>query len=639
MCGICGFVTKGINASASTLVRMNTSLRHRGPDDEGYFCVTENRGAHFIGDDSINTLKGIVPHINPDQKITAGLGFRRLSIIDLSAAGHQPMMNDAKNIILTFNGQIYNYKALRQELEQKGFEFKSTTDTEIILKGYECWGKDIVSRLNGMFAFVIMDLNVNAVWLVRDRMGIKPLFYHQSSKDITWASEMKAILKAEWVKATVNEVGLIGNYYLQTTPSPLTCFQNIKSIPPASWLEIDLKTLEVKAHTYWDIPIGEKKNNIDLSDATNELDSRLQASVKMQLNSDVPLISMMSGGIDSTTITAMGHKIDDNLKCYSCGIDGTGVGMDELPQAVAMAKKIGIHQITHLFKTDDLIHHLDADLRHSEDPYFAPDSMLTPSEHLSKLGYKVLLSGNGADEIFGGYGHFLSLEQWVKRKRFSKVEPLIPTLSPFLKKVKNYMQADTGFKYFANSRACMRPYQIKQLLHKKEQSHLNELASYLPHDESKFENEYEALFYYEMKYSIGSHHVFRDDLSAMRHSVEMRYPYLDHTIIEWVSQLPLSLRYNGKTNKPLLRAAAAPYIDSKNLSMPKKGFNLPVETWWHSNMAVRSYLEEQLDALMKRGIFNNSTIKEWRANANNSFELTKIWQLVTTEIWLQTYID
>jgi asparagine synthase (glutamine-hydrolysing) len=639
MCGICGFVTKGINATASTLVQMNTSLKHRGPDDEGYFCLTENNGAHFTGDDSIIDLKAKVPHINPDQKINAGLGFRRLSIIDLSAAGHQPMMNDAQSIVLTFNGQIYNYKALRQELEEKGFHFKSTADTEVILRGYECWGKDVVYRLNGMFAFAIMDLTKNIVWLVRDRIGVKPLFYHQSSSDITWASEMKAILKAPWVKATVNPAGLIGNYYLQTSPSPLTCFQNIQSVQPATWLEVNLKTLEAKEFTYWDVPVGERKANMQLIDATHELDARLQASVKMQLNSDVPLISMMSGGIDSTTITAMGHKMDDQLKCYSCGIDGSGVGMDELPQAVAMAKKIGIEQITHLFKTDDLIHHLDKDLRHSEDPYTAPDSMLTPSEHLSKLGYKVLLSGNGADEIFGGYGHFLSLEQWVKRKRFSKVGPIIPAIHPFLKKVKNYMEADTAFKYFANSRACMRPYQIKQLMHQKEWSHFNELTSYLPQDESRFENEYEALYYYEMKYSIGSHHVFRDDLSAMSHSVEMRYPYLDHTIIEWVSQLPLSLRYNRKTNKPLLRAAAAPYIDSKNLSMPKKGFNLPVETWWNHNKAVRDYMETKLTSLEKRGIFNNKTIQEWKSKSSNAFDLSKIWQLVTTEVWLQTYID
>ena len=639
MCGICGFVTKGINTTASTLVRMNTALRHRGPDDEGYFCIYENQGDHYSGDESIKAIKASVPHINPDLKINAGLGFRRLSILDLSEAGHQPMMNDAKNIILTFNGQIYNYKALRNELEQQGFHFKSTTDTEVILKGYEYWGKDVVYRLNGMFAFAIADLTKNSVWLVRDRIGLKPLYYHQSANDITWASEMKAILKADWIKASVNETGLVGNYYLQTTPAPLTCFENIKALLPATWLEIDLQSLHTKEYNYWDIPVGANKYSINIEDASQELDRRIQESVKLQLNADVPVITMMSGGIDSTTITAMGHKMDDTLKCYSFGIDGTGNGIDELPQSKAMAQKLGIEQLIHMVKMEEVIAHLDADLRHYEEPYTSPEVMLSPSEHLGKMGYKVLLSGNGADEVFGGYGHFLSLDQWRKRRSISKIEPFVPGISPFLKKVKSYMQIDSGFKYYANSRASMRPYQLKQLLPNTDWDKMNQLASHLPQDESRFENEYEALFYFEMKYSVGSHHVFRDDLSAMRHSVEMRYPYLDHTIIEWVTQLPLSLRYNGKINKPLLRATAAHYIEDINLQMPKKGFSLPLDDWWHNNKHVRNYMETQLNALVKRGIFNNKTIKDWKANCNTSFELSKIWQLVTTELWLQTYID
>jgi asparagine synthase (glutamine-hydrolysing) len=639
MCGICGFVTKGIDTTAATLVRMNTALRHRGPDDEGYFCIQDNKGIHYSGNDSIHAIKEKVPHINPDLKINAGMGFRRLSILDLSEAGHQPMLNETQTIALTFNGQIYNYRALREILEQKGFHFKSTTDTEVILRGYECWGKDVVLRLNGMFAFAIMDLNLNTTWLVRDRIGLKPLYYHHSANDITWASEMKAILKATWVKAAVNPIGLTGNYYLQTTPAPMTCFENIRALLPATWLEIDLKTLQTKEYAYWDIPVGTAKQHIQLEDAAQELDARIQESVRLQLNADVPVIAMMSGGIDSTTITAMGHQMDGTLKCYSFGIDGTGAGIDELPQAKAMAQKLGIEQLIHMVKMDDVISHLDADLRHYEEPYTAPEVMLSPSEHLGKMGYKVLLSGNGADEVFGGYGHFLSLDQWRKRRSLGKLEPLIPGINPFLKKVKNYMQVDTGFKYYANSRACMRPFQIKQLLHKNEWQNLNALATHLPQDESRFENEYEALFYFEMKYSVGSHHVFRDDLSAMRHSVEMRYPYLDHTIVEWVAQLPLSIRYNGKINKPLLRATAAHHIEDINLSMPKKGFTLPLESWWHNNKAVRSYMETQLEALMKRGIFNNNTIKEWKANCNSSFELSKIWQLVTTELWLQTYID
>lgn len=638
MCGISGFVTKD-NVKASTLVRMTQALRHRGPDDEGYFCIAANESRPFSGEDTITEIKKVLPRIDPEQYIKAGLGFRRLSILDLSANGHQPMLSENGSIALTFNGQIYNYRSLRKELEDKGFPFRSTTDTEVILRGYECWGKDVVHRLNGMFAFAIIDLNNNIAWLVRDPIGIKPLYYHRSARDITWASEMKSILKAEWVKPQVNKEGLTGNYYLQTTPAPLTCFEDIYALLPATWMEIALDTLQVKQHTYWDIPVGRSMHKLSLKDAGAELDTRIQESVKLQMNADVPVITMMSGGIDSTTITAIGHALDTNLKCYSFGIDGTGTGIDELPQAVAMAKKLDIEQLVHMVKMDEVLESLDADLRHYEEPYTAPEVMLSPSAFLGKMGYKVLLSGNGADEVFGGYGHFLSLEQWKKRRKISKIEPLIPPIGTFLQKVKHYLQVDTGFKYYANSRACMRPYQIRQLFLKNDEKHIASLAAHLPKDESRFQNEYEALFYFEMKYSVGSHHVFRDDLSAMRHSVEMRYPYLDHTLVEWVAQLPLSLRYNGIINKPLLRETAAHYIEDVNLSMPKKGFNLPLESWWQHNKAVRSYMEKQLSLLKKRGIFNNNTIEEWQRNCHTSFDLNKIWQLVTTELWLQTYID
>lgn len=639
MCGICGFIKKGIGVKASALQRMNNAIRHRGPDDEGYFCIAPPASFHFAGPDSIKDIKAALPLLDPDMDIQAGMGFRRLSILDLSAAGHQPMLNEAHTIALTFNGQIYNYKTLREELMAKGFRFKSTADTEVILKGYECWGKDIVHKLNGMFAFAITDLRENKVWLVRDRIGIKPLYYHRSAHDITWASEMKAVLKAAWVPHEVASTGLMGNYYLQTTPAPLTCFRNIFSLLPATWLEIDIATLETKEYTYWDIPTVNRSTGISMQEAGAELDWRLQESVKLQLNADVPVITMMSGGVDSTTLTAMAHQMDPELQCYSFGIDGTGNGMDELPQAVVMAKKLGIGQKIHMVKMEEVIDNMDADLRHYEEPYTAPEVMLNPSQFLGNIGYKVLLSGNGADEVFGGYGHFLSIDQWIKRRKISLLEPLIPPVGPFLQKVKNYLQVDTGFKYYANSRACMRPYEISKLLHESEKQHFASLARHLPQSEDRFQNVYEALFYFEMKYSVGSHHVFRDDLSAMRYSVEMRYPYLDHTLVEWVAQLPLSLRYNGKINKPLLRETAAHYIEGINLAMPKKGFNLPLESWWNEKGAVRSYMDGQLALLKKRGIFNNQTIEEWQKNCHTAFELSKIWQLVTTEVWMQTYID
>jgi asparagine synthase (glutamine-hydrolysing) len=639
MCGICGFVTKDKVNQAAVLIRMNTVLRHRGPDDEGYACVSEGcEIAAYSGRDTVPELKGQVPLLAPDRNIRAGMGFRRLSIIDVSALGHQPMFSEGKNIAITFNGEIYNYKDLKAELEEKGFRFAGESDTEVVLKGYECWGRDVVHRLNGMFALAILDMKKNTVWLARDRMGIKPLFYHHSGDALAWASEIKSVLQADWLSPEINPEGLMANYYLQTTPSPQTCFRNIWSVEPGTWMEVDMQSLSISSHTYWKIPVGVEHQSMTLEDAASELDHRLQEAVRLQLNADVPVISLMSGGVDSTTITAIASQQDPAFQCYTLGFDGTGEGADELPQAIAMARKLGINQKIHLIKAEDIVADLHQSLAHFEEPYSSLEVVMSASRYLHQEGYKVVLNGNGADELFGGYPYVMQLQQWKKRRKAAILRPAIPPVGNYLKKVKNYLQLDSVFKYFANSRSAMRPYQIAALLNPEGKTAGEGMG--VPNERGEgFRDDYEALFYYDLKYSVASHHVYRDDLSAMRFSLEMRYPFLDHTLIEWVAGLPLSLRYNRAMNKPLLRATAARYIEGVNLQMPKKGFNLPLDTWWTEHKAIKDYMEQQLHLLKKRGIMNNKTIDEWQQHCNTSLDLSKIWQLITTEVWLQTYID
>jgi asparagine synthase (glutamine-hydrolysing) len=640
MCGICGLVNRKPIATAQHLLSMCHSIKHRGPDDEGYCLVENGQATSYAGPESVLEIKQQLPLLPLEHTIAMGMGFRRLSILDLSAAGHQPMQSADGNLNLTFNGQIYNYKALRNILKAQGMIFNTESDTEVVLRGYEYWGKEVVHHLNGMFAIAIIDVKAQTVFIARDRMGIKPLFYHRTSDGVTWASEMKALLKAPWIKAEINMEGLVANFYLQSSPTPSTCFKHIQSLPPAHWMEINSQTLETKIHQYWHIPFSNNQQHISLEDAAAELNHRLKEIVALQLNADVPVISMMSGGIDSTTITAMGKAIDPQLKCYSLGIDGTGNGMDELPQAMAMAQRLNIESLVQMVPLEELSNNLDEDLRFFEEPYTTPEVMLKPAAFLSERGYKVVLTGNGADELFGGYSHIFNLKKWQALKKWQPISKVIPNAHPFLKKAKHLLQVQTDFQFYANSRACMRPYQIQELLLPKDRQTLQRSYAHLLQNNSEnFDNAYEALCHYELQYSVGSHHVYRDDLSAMRHSVELRYPYLDHTLVEWVTQLPIALRFNGTENKPLLRAAAAQYIEPVNLKMQKKGFNLPLESWWTHNKDIKAYMQHQIHLLMKRGIFNNKTIKHWLNNSNNAFELSKIWQLVTTELWLQTYID
>lgn len=638
MCGISGIIRFKDKVSAGTIQRMTDAIRHRGPDDEGFVCVDDEKAVRsYAGKDTVAELKRVLPDVGTALNSRLWLGFRRLSIIDLSHHGHQPMMSLDRNIAITFNGEIYNYKELKQELKSKGYVFQSETDTEVILQGYRYWGRDVVNKLNGMFAFAIYDRAKNTVFIARDRLGIKPLFYHLSTDGFVWASEIKAMLKSGLVKPVINWQGVFANYQLQTTPSPHTCFENIQSLPPGCYVIIEIDEEEAVLQRYWNIPIQEVAVNITKQEATALLDSKLQEIITKQLRSDVPVTSLMSGGIDSTMLTAICAKEHPGFDCYSLGFDGTGQGADELPQAIAMAKMLGIQQHVHHIHADDVLNTLDADLRHFEEPYVNLEPAVASSAYLHKQGYKVVMNGLGADEVFGGYGHYLDYKKWQQRRMLSFMDRVIPSANDYLRKVKNYLGLDTTFKYFINSRMGIRPYEIKQLTDRLFQPVdvlLDDPAGsgaggIIP----------EELFYYDLKYYIGSHHVYRDDMSSMKYSLEVRYPYLDHELIEWVATLPMDIRYDGATTKPLLRKVAERYITKENMAMPKKGFNLPLDSWMKQSNALQDYARRKLDELEQRDLFNKATIEKWWAMRHRGVYFSKIWQLVTTEVWLSEYID
>jgi asparagine synthase (glutamine-hydrolysing) len=637
MCGICGFVRYYDRAAPSILKKMADAIRHRGPDDEGYLTLdVHNNIKLYSGDESVAEIKNKYTNINSADNTNLAFGFRRLSILDLSPNGHQPMLTVDKQFAITFNGEIYNYKELRTELQQAGHRFYSESDTEVILVGYCHWGKNVLQHLNGMFAFAIYDSSKNKLFIARDRLGIKPLFYHLSAAGITWSSEIKSVLKADWVSHQVNWESLFENYQLQTTPSPDTCFEEIYSLEPGHWMELNITTRQFTKQQYWQIPVGKEPINITKQEAAEYLDKKLQSIVKMQLRSDVSVTSLMSGGIDSTTLTAICSKLHPDFHCYSLGFDGSGKGADELPQAQAMARMLGIRQHVHKIHSEDVVHNLDESLRHFEEPYVNLEPGIAASEYLHKQGYKVVINGLGADEVFGGYTHYLDYQNWLKRRKLFFLQALIPGGNDVLNRIKNYASLNTVLKYFINSRLGMKPFEIRQLANRPVISAGN--LQNMWQGESLL-NVPESLFYCDLKYYIGSHHVYRDDLSGMRHSVEMRYPYLDHELIDWVATLPMSIRYSTTVTKPLLKELARRYITTENLAMPKKGFNLPLDEWMKKDNSIQNYARAKLDDLEKRDIFNRTTIEHWWQKRNEGVYFSKIWQLVTTEVWLNEYAE
>lgn len=610
---------------------MNQAIRHRGPDDEGFWMYSNGEGASFSGNDSTQKIKEQFPVLK-EKNSNIALGFRRLSIIDLSEKGHQPMLSKNEQIIITFNGEIYNFKKLRKELESLGHSFCSTSDTEVILKAYQEWGSSTFAKLDGMFAVCIVDLISQKLILARDRVGMKPLFYHHSKEGMIWGSEIKALLKNQLVKAEINWNGVYTNFLFQTTLAPQTCFQNIFSLEPASFMTIDLKNQKITTEKFWRLPSQSEKNISD-EEAVKRIDELLSESISEQLYADVPVAVMMSGGIDSTLIASKSKSFNAHVNTYTISYP---FSEEEVHNASLAARHFGIPHEIKKVNDDEELEDLKENIQHFEEPYSSFEVLINAAKYAHNQNFKVVLSGNGADELFAGYSHTLKLNRWLLMRNFNFIGPLIFTKDKFSQRVKNYFSQDHMFDFFRQSQISMRPMEVKSLItpiiYSKIDLHLSEYHL------SEGKN-YAGYFEYDMKYSLSSHHVFRDDLSAMKYSVEFRYPYLSNNLIDYVSSLPENIRFNGIQNKPLLRKAAKKYLPQEVLNMPKKGFSFPVNYFIKNEQKVRDFITENLESLKKRNFFNAAVIDEWWNHQEHEYDWVKIWQLVTFELWYQKYFE
>lgn len=631
MCGICGYYSFKKEISSKNILGMNNAIRHRGPDDEGFWISDGFYGKSFSGHDSTQKIKETYPVLNENSSKIA-LGFRRLSILDLSEKGHQPMLSDDEKITITFNGEIYNFKKIRKELEDLNYQFVSNSDTEVILKSYEEWGTEMFSKFDGMFAIALIDLNEQKLILGRDRIGLKPLFYFKNDTILVWASEIKSILKNEFIKPEINWNGVYTNFLFQTTLAPETCFQNIFSLEPASFLSLDLNNLTTSKQVYWNFP-SLRNENIKEEEAVTKVDQLLSESVKEQLFADVPITSMMSGGIDSTLITAKSKPFKNDINAFTISYQ---FSESEVENASLLAEKIDIELHVKKVSDDEILDQLKENIQHFEEPYSSLEVLMNAAEYAKKLGFKVVLSGNGADELFAGYSHSLKLNKWLSTRKFNFVRHFIFTNDDFSKKVKNYFSQDNMFDFFRQSQVGMKPFEVKSVFGK---DIFNSIQTNFKDKKLSEAKDYQGLFEYDMKYSLSSHHVFRDDLSAMKYGVEFRYPYLSNDLIDYVSSLPEKLRYNGIQNKPLLRKVAEKYLPSEILKMPKRGFSFPLSHFIKTEPKVRAFIVENLNSLKNRNFFNSEVIDKWWSNQKNEYDCVKIWQLVTFELWYQKYFE
>lgn len=565
MCGIAGiFNLNGELVSPVILRKMTDAIAHRGPDGEGFYTDS------FVG-----------------------LGHRRLAIIDLSPAGHQPMLSEDGRLALTYNGEIYNFQELRAELESLGHKFRSRTDSEVVLYSYSQWGTSCVERFNGMFAFAIWDKTRQELFLARDRYGIKPLYYMFQGNAFLFASEQKAILSHPSVKCAIDLEALLEYFTFQNIFTDKTLLQGIRLLPPGHWTKLALgkviNTLDM--HQYWDFDFREPENPASDESYAEELDHLFKQAVNRQLVSDVELGSYLSGGMDSGSITAIAATQLPYIKTFTCGFDlhsasGLELGFDERERAELMSYLFKTEHYEMVLKAGDMERILPKFAWHLEEPRVGQSYPNFYVAQLASKFVKVVLSGAGGDELFGGYPWRYyravinnNFEQYID-KYYIFWQRLIPNkaiqevFQPVWNEVKHVWTRDI-FKSVFKSHA----------------SQLTRPEDYINHS-----------LYFEAKTFLHGLLVVEDKLS-MAHSLETRVPFLDNDLVNFAMNVPVSMKLRSLTevvrineNEPgpktskyfektrdgklLLRNTMKHYIPGEITEGIKQGFSAPDASWF-----------------------------------------------------------
>ena len=623
MCGIAGiaFFDDQRSVSIRTLQQMCDTIRHRGPDDEGL-----------------------------DVRDGVGIGMRRLSIIDVTG-GHQPIYNEDGTVRVVYNGEIYNFKELRCRLQQRGHVFRTNTDTEVIVHAYEEYGSDFPKYFNGMFAFSLHDCQRQKLFLVRDQIGIKPLFYAYNHKHLIWGSEIKAILASRRVNGTL-DVDALGEFLAwEYVPGEKTLFREIRKLEPGCMLEVDIARPECKPRTYWDVPLNGApavKSECEWLDA---VDAKLKTSVRRQLVSDVPLGAFLSGGVDSSlVVAAMG-----GAKTFSIGIDDPSY--NELAWARKVAKHLGVDH------TDDIIKPRVVDLfdqlmYHMDDPI--GDFSIFPTYLVSRHARKyvtVALSGDGGDELFGGYETYLAdgmarrYEQIPAFVRKRLIEPVIHSLKPrpekkgLVNKALRFVEGMGHPKELSHARwrifageAVRRTVFTEDACNQIQtpvSAHIIELLKKAAHCDPLNRS-----LYVDLKSYLVDNCLVKVDRMSMAVSLEARVPYLDTEMVELAFQIPGSLKVSGGETKKLLKKIASRHVPKECVYRPKEGFSVPIKNWLGTQFLP--LMQELLNPgkIKSQGVFQPETIERLKQEhlsgaANHSHIL---WSLMVFQAWRKRWL-
>lgn len=627
MCGICGFYQSDLKADKSDLKLMNNQIIHRGPDDDGYY---------FNG--------------------RVGLAARRLSIIDLNT-GHQPLTSHSKMNWITYNGEVYNFKELREELKARGYKFRTSTDTEVIVNLYEEFGLDFVKKLRGMFAIGIYDIKKNKLILIRDRIGIKPLYYsfQPENKTLIFASEIKSILKYPGIKKELNNNALDLFLTLEYIPAPFSIFKNINKLPSGHILIYENGNIQIKK--YWEIKKG--KLNGNFNELKEQFLSLLNESVKMRMISDVPLGAFLSGGIDSSAITSVMSSISENrIKTFSIGFEEKSYS--ELKYSKIVSEKFNTDHYTKSLSPD--INELVLFLSNFFDEPLGDFSNF-PTYLVSKAAREkvtVILSGDGGDEIFGGYEHYIAqkIARFVDfpifrpfHKLFSKTTNLFPPSElkkGFTNRIKRFSEGlsnsykNRHFRWmlFLSNFQKTKLYSPDFL----DPRFLNILPLRRPFEKYfELSREFDGLnqdLCLDLKTYLVDNILVKVDRMSMATSLEARVPLLDHKIVEFAFSIPEDFKLKGYTTKWFFKKSMEGILPDEIIYRQKEGFSIPIKNWLKNELKdlMFEYLSEK--RIKETGIFNYNYIKKMIDEHINNREnhSHRLWTLILFNMWKEKFL-
>lgn len=625
MCGITGIIDySSPHINESVLKKMNDSITSRGPDDEGFYTHQ-----------------------------SVGLGHRRLSIIDV-VSGHQPMTTKDGRYTIVFNGEIYNFKELKIDLEKEGISFETHSDTEVLLYLYSLKKEKCLDDLNGMFAFAIWDNKDKTLFAARDRMGKKPFYYYHDGQNFIFASEIKAILKHPLIKKEINPKAVQAFFTYEYVPAPLSIIKNVSKLKQAHYLKLGSKELEIKR--YWTQPLG-KTLDIPEREASKNLKDLLLKATEYRLISDVPLGVFLSGGVDSSSVVALMSELREGKDIKTFSINFEEVSFDESLYSETIAKKFGTDHHTQTLTAKKMVEILPDVAKYMDEPF--ADGSILPTYLLSKFTRKnvtVALGGDGADELFAGYPTFFASRVANLYQRFpSFFRSLVKKVSNLLPVSHNNMSFDFKVRQFLLGAeypgvlknqvwlSGVAPHLQNQLFQNDFLPKLSDNPFECIEEEMKncpSNNPNEELLYFYQKFYMCDDILVKVDRASMANSLEVRAPFLDKNVVEFVSRLPYHYKLKGVTSKYLLKKTFNRKLPAMITQRSKKGFGIPISQWFKEDL--KSKLLETLakERIEKDGIFSweyvNQIIQEHLGDKMNHRK--PLFCLFMFHLWMDEYL-